>query len=76
MLVLTRKQGETLCIGDDIEIEIISLKNDQVKIGIRAPKSVDIVRKELLADTAAANAEAVGGTVDVRKLLSGGKQGE
>jgi carbon storage regulator len=47
MLVLTRKNGETIKIGDDIEITIISAKNDQVKIGIKAPKNVEVYRKEI-----------------------------
>ena len=48
MLVLTRKNGETIKIGDDIEITIVSAKNDQVKIGIKAPKNVEIFRKEII----------------------------
>lgn len=47
MLVLTRKNGESIKIGDDIEITILSLKNDQVKIGISAPKNVEVYRKEV-----------------------------
>ena len=47
MLVLTRKNGETIKIGDDIEITIVSAKNDQVKIGIKAPKNVEVYRKEI-----------------------------
>jgi carbon storage regulator len=47
MLVLTRKNGESIKIGDDIEITIISSKNDQVKIGINAPKNIEILRKEI-----------------------------
>ena len=47
MLVLTRKNGETIKIGDDIEITVISSKNDQVKIGIKAPKNIEILRKEI-----------------------------
>lgn len=48
MLVLSRKNGESIKIGDDIEITIISSKNDQVKIGIRAPKNIEVFRKEIL----------------------------
>ncbi|USK28315.1 carbon storage regulator CsrA [Bacillus sp. CMF21] len=47
MLVLTRKTGEAIQIGDDIEITVISIAGDQVKIGISAPKNVDIHRKEI-----------------------------
>ncbi|MGC8227957.1 carbon storage regulator CsrA [Pseudobacillus badius] len=47
MLVLTRKTGEAIQIGDDIEITVISVKGDQVKLGINAPKHIDIHRKEV-----------------------------
>lgn len=48
MLVLTRKKEETILIGDDIEILIVDVGEDRVKIGINAPKNIKIVRKELL----------------------------
>ncbi|MGM0923180.1 MAG: carbon storage regulator CsrA [Bacillota bacterium] len=47
MLVLSRKTGEAIQIGDDIEISVLSIAGDQVKIGISAPKNVDIHRKEI-----------------------------
>ncbi|KIL78439.1 carbon storage regulator CsrA [Bacillus badius] len=47
MLVLTRKTGEAIQIGDDIEITVISVKGDQVKLGINAPKHIDVHRKEV-----------------------------
>lgn len=47
MLVLRRRIGESLLIGDDIEIEFLELSNQTVKIGISAPKDVCILRKEL-----------------------------
>lgn len=58
MLVLTRKNGETIKIGDDIEITIIQSKNDQVKIGIKAPKNIEILRKELFEETQNENTQA------------------
>ncbi|RFU63946.1 carbon storage regulator CsrA [Peribacillus glennii] len=58
MLVLTRKNGETIKIGNDIEITIISSKNDQVKIGIKAPKEIEIVRKELFEEVLRENQQA------------------
>ncbi|WP_226085904.1 carbon storage regulator CsrA [Mesobacillus sp. S13] len=48
MLVLTRKNGESIKIGEDIEITVISSKNDQVKLGIKAPRNIEIFRKEIL----------------------------
>ncbi len=47
MLVLTRKQNESIIINDDIEIQILGIDGDQIKIGIQAPKSVEIHRKEV-----------------------------
>ena len=47
MLVLRRKAGQTLLIGDDIEIEVLEVNSQGAKIGIRAPRSISILRKEL-----------------------------
>lgn len=47
MLALTRKKGESLVINNDIEITVIDVRGDQVKIGISAPKNVPIYRKEV-----------------------------
>lgn len=47
MLVLTRKTGETLMLGEDIQVKVISIDGDQVKIGIEAPKSLKIYRREV-----------------------------
>ena len=48
MLVISRKKSESIMIGDDIEVIVTSVGSDRVKIGIRAPKGVPILRKELL----------------------------
>ncbi|MEG6566770.1 carbon storage regulator CsrA [Thermoanaerobacterium saccharolyticum] len=48
MLILTRKIGQSLIIGDNIEIKIVSIDGENVKIGISAPKDVSVIRKELL----------------------------
>ena len=47
MLALTRKKGEALMINNNIEITILEVRGDQVKIGISAPKDVPIYRKEV-----------------------------
>ena len=49
MLALSRKQGESIVIGNNIEITVLEAKGDQVKIGISAPKSVPVYRKEIYA---------------------------
>lgn len=47
MLILSRKPGETLVINNEIEVKIIEISGDKVKIGIEAPKNVKILRQEL-----------------------------
>ncbi|WP_078392225.1 carbon storage regulator CsrA [Shouchella patagoniensis] len=47
MLVLSRKTTETICIGDEVEVTILSVEGDQVKLGISAPRTVDVHRKEV-----------------------------
>ncbi|WP_386689139.1 MULTISPECIES: carbon storage regulator CsrA [unclassified Lonepinella] len=47
MLVLTRKLGESLLIGDDIEITVLNVRGNQVKIGVKAPKDVSVHREEI-----------------------------
>lgn len=49
MLILTRYPGETLMIGDNIEISVLSVKSGQVRIGIQAPKEVSVHRREIYA---------------------------
>ena len=48
MLILTRRLGESLSIGDDVKLTVLSIKANQVRIGIEAPKEVSIQRTELL----------------------------
>lgn len=47
MLVIRRRKGESLVIGNDIEIEILDATSSHVKLGIRAPKDVTVLRKEI-----------------------------
>lgn len=58
MLILTRKATESIQIGDDIEIKILSTTNSTVKIAIEAPKDILILRKELVKEVADNNAVA------------------
>lgn len=74
MLVLTRKKGESIQIGDDIEITIASIKGDQVKIGINAPKIVEIHRKEVWVDIQNENAEAATEVSDLFGILAKAKK--
>lgn len=59
MLVLTRKVGESIVIGQDIEVTVLEVRGEQVKLGIRAPRSVAVHRKEVYLAIQAENREAV-----------------
>lgn len=59
MLVLSRKKGETIVIQDQIELTILSVEGDTVKVGISAPKHVDIFRKEVYLSIQESNRESV-----------------
>lgn len=58
MLVLSRKKGQAIMLGDNIEITIIDIQGDQVRIGINAPKNVTIYRKELFIEIQEENKKA------------------
>ncbi|GIP40988.1 hypothetical protein J31TS4_42680 [Paenibacillus sp. J31TS4] len=74
MLVLTRKLGQSLMIGDDVEVVILGTEGDQVKVGVRAPREVQIFRKEVYDSIKETNQEAasLSGSLsveDLRKMI-------
>ncbi len=74
MLVLARKTDESIIIGDDIHVKIISIEKGVVKLGIDAPADVSIIREELARDIAKMNKEASlhaedGNLEDLTKLI-------
>jgi carbon storage regulator len=74
MLALSRKINESIMIGNDIEITVLEVKGDQVKLGINAPKSVPVYRKEIYLQIQEANKEAAETNLDdslLKKLLKG-----
>lgn len=68
MLALSRKVNESIVLGNDIEITILEIKGDQVKVGVNAPKTVPIYRKELYLQIQQSNKEAAGEDVSVEAL--------
>ena len=66
MLIITRKKGESLMIGDDIEIIISKIDDGSVKIGINAPRDIEILRKELYEEVEQENRAAT--KVDINML--------
>lgn len=70
MLALSRKKGESIIVNNDIELTVLEIKGDQVKIGITAPKSVPVYRKEVYMQIQEENVEAVrgAGAAELRKL--------
>ncbi|ERN51969.1 carbon storage regulator CsrA [Alkalihalophilus marmarensis] len=59
MLVLTRKLKEAIQIGDEIEVKILAVDGDQIKLGIEAPRNIEIHRKEVYLEIQKENNEAV-----------------
>lgn len=71
MLALSRKKNEAIIINNNIEVTILEVKGDQVKIGITAPKEVPVYRKEVYVQIQEANKESVSaeGINALKKLL-------
>ncbi len=68
MLILTRKKDESIIINGNIEIQIIGIEEGKVKIGINAPKEIEIFRSEVLEKILESNKEAVGSASAIRVL--------
>ena len=68
MLILSRKLDESIIIGKDVEVKVISIDGSSVKIGIDAPKDVDIIREELFTAVKISNIEAGKGEIDKNQI--------
>lgn len=69
MLVVSRKKGESILIGDDIEISISKIEDGSVKLAISAPKNVTILRKEVYDKVKEENKEAQNKNIDILELF-------
>jgi len=69
MLVIRRKVGQTLVIGEDVEVEILEAAGSNVKLGIRAPRSVSVARKEIrvVGDQNRASARSIDALEEIAK---------
>jgi carbon storage regulator len=74
LLVITRKKGESILIGDDIEISISKIEDGSVKLAIKAPKEMTILRKELYEEVQNQNKEATKMNVNINLLKNLGKK--
>ncbi|MFD1992632.1 carbon storage regulator CsrA [Paenibacillus nicotianae] len=70
MLVLSRKKGESIIIDDQIEVTILSIDGDTIKLGIAAPKNIDIHRKEIYEAIQLSNQSAAVGSEFLKDWLS------
>jgi carbon storage regulator len=69
MLVLARKKGESIMIGDNIELVILGVEGDTVKLGITAPKQVEVYRKEIYLSIQESNKEASTNKINPNDLI-------
>jgi len=65
MLIITRRPGEKIMIGDDVVVEVIEVSGSNVRIGIAAPKSVPVYREEIWTAVKAENAAAASTSADI-----------
>jgi carbon storage regulator len=76
MLVLTRKSNQSIMIGDEIEVSVLSIMGEKVRIGIAAPRDIPVFRKEVYLEIQAENVASDGGSRDeVAAALDSLKQG-
>jgi carbon storage regulator len=73
MLVLSRRKGESVMLGDNIEIQILHASGGQVRLGIRAPKELAVLRGELFSSVRQGNHEAAQMALDAAEVTELGK---
>lgn len=69
MLVISRKKGESLLIGDDIEITVAKIEDGTVKLSISAPRNITILRKELYKEVEEENKNSAASDISILKKL-------
>jgi carbon storage regulator len=76
MLVLTRRQGESIVVGQNIVITVVEIKGGQVRIGISAPRDVQVHRQEIFEQVRAENVAAVASARVARDALAKQQKGD
>ena len=71
MLVLTRRANQSIMIGHEIVVTVLEVRGDQVRLGIKAPRAIDVHREEIFAQLQQANREAVRSAGDDPNALPG-----
>ena len=74
MLVLTRKSNQSIMIGDDIEVSVLSIMGEKVRVGIQAPRNIPVFRKEVHLEIQ--QEKAAGSRAEVDKALQDLKEPE
>lgn len=69
MLVLTRRPGESIVVGEDIVVTVIEIKGGQVRIGIDAPREVDVYREEIYEQVKQENLSAIANAEQIRRAV-------
>lgn len=69
MLVLTRRPGESIVVGEDIVVTVIEIKGGQVRIGIDAPRSVEVYREEIYEQVRQENLSAIANVEKIRQAV-------
>lgn len=69
MLVLTRRAGESIVIGDDVTVTVLEMRGDQIRIGIDAPRHIKVNRQEVVEQVEQTNAEAAQSAARARTFL-------
>lgn len=72
MLILTRKIGESIVIGDDVVVTVVECSRDQVRLGVQAPRSVSVHREEVYAQISRENEAAR--TIDTTGIVEAGRR--
>jgi carbon storage regulator len=72
MLVLTRKVNQSISLGDNVRVTVLSVDGDRVSVGVDAPREVRIFRSELLDDTRKHNRESLNSALSALKELKDG----